>query len=67
MVQYQNWIRSPARQTLTTGDISAPKFVSPLSGFVRGRERITPESDNSYVAPSLELDRSYSLAATVTQ
>jgi hypothetical protein len=51
---------------LVDGDLSAPKFVSPSSRFVRGRERITPESDNAYVSPYPEPYRSYSPAATAS-
>jgi hypothetical protein len=46
------WYRSDRQcGKLTAGDLFAPKFVPPPCGFVGGRERITPELDDAYVAP----------------
>jgi hypothetical protein len=55
-----------AKKNLTAGD-SPPRFIPPPFQFGLGKEWITSELDNAYVAPYPESSRSYSPAATVTQ
>jgi hypothetical protein len=54
-------------QTASAKKISPPRFVPTLFQFGLGKERITPELDNAYVAPYPESSWSYSPVATVTQ
>ena len=60
-------IRPPRQKNLTAGDLFAPKFTPPPSGFVRSRETDNVGEGQPYVAPPLEPSRSYSPAAAVTQ
>jgi hypothetical protein len=52
---------------LTAGDLFAPKFTPPPSGFVRSREPDNVGEGQPYVAPPPEPCRSYSPTAAVTQ
>jgi hypothetical protein len=45
------------RKMFTAGDLFAPKFVPPPSGFVRDRKWIESKLNDAYVAPFPESSR----------